>query len=81
MKDAKVLNISDIEFKKLVGLTLDKQAACYTIDDVVYFGVRGDLLGINVKPYQGPIILLTENYSGSVFVNNGKLVTITVHSA
>lgn len=80
MKDAKVLNISDVEFKKLVGLVFDKLASCYTLDDVVYFGVKGDLLRNNVIPFQGPIILLTENYSGSVFVESGRIVTITVHS-
>lgn len=80
MRDAKVLNMGDIEFKKLVGLILDKQASCYSLDDVVYFGVKGDLLRNNVVPYQGSIILLTENYLGSVFVENGRVVTITVHS-
>lgn len=80
MKDAKVLNISDVEFKKLVGLVFDKQASCYTLDDIVYFGVKGDLLRNNVIPFQGPIILLTENYSGSIFVESGRVVTITVHS-
>ena len=80
MKDAKVLNISDVEFKKLVGLVFDKQASCYTLDDIVYFGVKGDLLRNNVIPFQGPIILLTENYSGSIFVESGRVITITVHS-
>lgn len=80
MKDAKVLNISDVDFKKIVGLVFDKQASCYTLDDIVYFGVKGDLLRNNVIPFQGPIILLTENYSGSVFVESGRVVTITVHS-
>lgn len=80
MKDARVLNISDVDFKKLVGLVFDKQASCYTLDDVVYFGVKGDLLRNNVIPFQGPIILLTENYSGSVFVEGGRVITITVHS-
>lgn len=80
MKDAKVLNISDVEFKKLVGLVFDKQASCYTLDDIVYFGVKGDLLRNNVIPFQGPIILLTENYSGSAFVEGGRVITITVHS-
>lgn len=80
MKDAKVLNISDVDFKKIVGLVFDKQASCYTLDDIVYFGVKGDLLRNNVIPFQGPIILLTENYSGSVFVEDGRVVTITVHS-
>jgi hypothetical protein len=80
MKDAKVLNISDVEFKKLVGLVFDKLASCYTLDDIVYFGVKGDLLRNNVIPFQGPIILLTENYSGSIFVESGRVITITVHS-
>ena len=80
MKDAKVLNISDVEFKKLVGLVFDKQASCYSLNDVIFFGVKGDLLRKDVLPYQGPIVLLTENYSGSVFVESGRVVTITVHS-
>jgi len=80
MKDAKVINISDVDFKKLIGLVLDKQASCYSINDTIYFGVKGDLLRNGVVPYQGPIILLTENYSGSIFVESGRVVTITVHS-